>query len=83
VLQSNKLSSIRLSTLFFSSPAAGSAFRFHFQHPNFLYPTCFPVFATIRFYAKSRRKMPPKKAVKEEKLLLGRPGNNLKSGIVR
>jgi len=27
--------------------------------------------------------MPPKKAVKEEKLLLGRPGNNLKSGIVR
>ncbi|EHL01490.1 putative Uncharacterized GTP-binding protein OLA1 [Glarea lozoyensis 74030] len=26
--------------------------------------------------------MPPKKAVKEEKLLLGRPGNNLKSGIV-
>jgi obg-like ATPase 1 len=27
--------------------------------------------------------MPPKKAVKEEKILLGRPGNNLKSGIVR
>jgi obg-like ATPase 1 len=26
--------------------------------------------------------MPPKKAVKEEKILLGRPGNNLKSGIV-
>ncbi|CAL3963663.1 hypothetical protein PZA11_001214 [Diplocarpon coronariae] len=26
--------------------------------------------------------MPPKKVVKEEKLLLGRPGNNLKSGIV-
>lgn len=26
--------------------------------------------------------MPPKKAVKEEKLLLGRPGNSLKSGIV-
>ncbi|PSN72914.1 GTP-binding protein-like protein YchF [Corynespora cassiicola Philippines] len=26
--------------------------------------------------------MPPKKAVKEEKVLLGRPGNNLKSGIV-
>ena len=33
-----------------------------------------------RSYAK--RKMPPKKAVKEEKILLGRPGNNLKSGIV-
>ena len=27
--------------------------------------------------------MPPKKQVKEEKVLLGRPGNNLKSGIVR
>ncbi|KAL9617257.1 MAG: hypothetical protein Q9160_007938 [Pyrenula sp. 1 TL-2023] len=26
--------------------------------------------------------MPPKKQVKEEKILLGRPGNNLKSGIV-
>ncbi|RMZ90239.1 hypothetical protein DV736_g2507, partial [Chaetothyriales sp. CBS 134916] len=26
--------------------------------------------------------MPPKKTVKEEKILLGRPGNNLKSGIV-
>ncbi|CAG8554092.1 10258_t:CDS:2 [Cetraspora pellucida] len=26
--------------------------------------------------------MPPKKAVKEEKILLGRPGNNLKIGIV-
>lgn len=27
--------------------------------------------------------MPPKKQVVEEKILLGRPGNNLKSGIVR
>jgi obg-like ATPase 1 len=26
--------------------------------------------------------MPPKKVVQEEKILLGRPGNNLKSGIV-
>jgi obg-like ATPase 1 len=26
--------------------------------------------------------MPPKKAVKEEKIHLGRPGNSLKSGIV-
>jgi hypothetical protein len=34
-----------------------------------------------RTYTKHRR-MPPKKAVKEEKILLGRPGNNLKSGIV-
>ena len=36
---------------------------------------------TVRTYAKSK-KMPPKKAVKEEKILLGRPGNSLKSGIV-
>ncbi|KAF0540324.1 GTP-binding protein YchF [Gigaspora margarita] len=28
------------------------------------------------------RKMPPKKVVKEERILLGRPGNNLKIGIV-
>lgn len=27
--------------------------------------------------------MGPKKVVKEEKIPLGRPGNNLKSGIVR
>lgn len=27
--------------------------------------------------------MAPKKKVEEEKVLLGRPGNNLKSGIVR
>ncbi len=26
--------------------------------------------------------MPPKKAAAEEKILLGRPGNSLKSGIV-
>lgn len=26
--------------------------------------------------------MPPKKVVEEKKVLLGRPGNNLKSGIV-
>jgi len=26
--------------------------------------------------------MPPKKAVKEEKILLGRPSNNLKIGVV-
>jgi obg-like ATPase 1 len=26
--------------------------------------------------------MPPKKAAVEEKILLGRPGNSLKSGIV-
>jgi hypothetical protein len=34
-----------------------------------------PVFA-------SRKKMPPKKGAKEEKVLLGRPSNNLKIGVV-
>jgi len=36
-----------------------------------------------REYAKAAGKMPPKKQVKEEKLLLGRPGNNLKSKSAR
>ncbi|SMQ46514.1 unnamed protein product [Zymoseptoria tritici ST99CH_1A5] len=35
----------------------------------------------LRTYA-SKKRMPPKKEVKQEKLLLGRPGNSLKSGIV-
>jgi hypothetical protein len=34
------------------------------------------------YSSKRKSKMPPKKVVKEEKILLGRPGNNLKSGIV-
>jgi len=38
-------------------------------------------YTPCRHYAKSR-KMPPKKQVVEEKIPLGRPGNNLKSGIV-
>lgn len=42
---------------------------------------CTVLVTPSRSYAKAR-KMPPKKAVKEEKILLGRPGNNLKSGIV-
>lgn len=36
-----------------------------------------------RRLASKHSRMPPKKAVKEEKIPLGRPGNNLKSGIVR
>ena len=36
----------------------------------------------VRTYANHRKRMPPKKEVKQEKILLGRPGNNLKSGIV-
>jgi hypothetical protein len=42
--------------------------------------SCTVFLITTRTYAK--KKMPPKKAAKEEKILLGRPGNNLKSGIV-
>jgi len=40
---------------------------------------------SCRFYSsrkKKSNKMPPKKAQVQEKVLLGRPGNNLKSGIV-
>lgn len=59
--------SSQLLKLSFSNTAAGPAFL--------LYPF------QVRFYA-SKRKMPPKKEVKQEKILLGRPGNNLKSGIV-
>ncbi|RHZ82700.1 hypothetical protein Glove_104g34 [Diversispora epigaea] len=33
-------------------------------------------------FIRNYRRMPPKKAVREEKLLLGRPSNNLKIGIV-
>jgi obg-like ATPase 1 len=44
--------------------------------------SCTVYITTTRNYAKKPNRMPPKKAVKEEKLLLGRPGNSLKSGIV-
>lgn len=40
-------------------------------------------YVSSRGYAKRKSaKMPPKKQVEEKKILLGRPGNNLKSGIV-
>jgi hypothetical protein len=69
----------------FYRPAASTARQFStpLHHPasytNFLI-TC----TTTRTYASApkKKKMPPKKAVKEEKLPLGRPGNNLKTGIV-
>merc|ERR1712225_129538 len=44
--------------------------------------TSTPTTTTQKRSFAAKKKMPPKKAVKEEKLLLGRPGNNLKSGIV-
>lgn len=46
---------------------------------NFLRPACFSTSSS--HFAKKR--MPPKKApVQEKRTLLGRPGNNLKVGIV-
>ena len=45
--------------------------------------SCTVLITTTRNYARGKgKRMPPKKPVKEEKILLGRPGNNLKSGIV-
>lgn len=58
-----------------------SAARTATQNQSLLNCTVSLTLPTRRNYAK-RRGMPPKKAVKEEKILLGRPGNNLKSGIV-
>ncbi|KAH3979793.1 hypothetical protein HBH98_173910 [Parastagonospora nodorum] len=68
----------------FCRPAASTACC---DFPTLLHPSstrkfCIS-FTTVRTYASAKKKkMPPKKAVKEEKVLLGRPGNSLKSGIV-
>ena len=65
-------------------PAASTARQFSSpflstpSHKFFILPSCTRTYAS----APKKKKMPPKKAVKEEKLLLGRPGNSLKSGIV-
>lgn len=70
------------STFSFPRAAAGSALDFWSATTvrTATRPTA-PAYLTRRTYA-SKRKMPPKKEVKQEKILLGRPGNNLKSGIV-
>lgn len=69
------------SSLRISFSAAGSAFEACSIKPshtqNTFHLTCI---SQRRGYAKKR--MPPKKAVEEKKVLLGRPGNSLKSGIV-
>lgn len=58
-----------------ATPAAGSAFKAFARPSHYTQP--------LRTYASSKKKkMPPKKEVKQEKILLGRPGNSLKSGIV-
>ncbi|KAK6335518.1 hypothetical protein TWF696_002291 [Orbilia brochopaga] len=38
--------------------------------------------STTAALCAKKKKMPPKKAAAQEKIMLGRPGNNLKSGIV-
>ncbi|RUS33760.1 hypothetical protein BC938DRAFT_484070, partial [Jimgerdemannia flammicorona] len=52
-------------------------------HSYFTTPPSLPSF--IRHFSlcfQPRARMPPKKVVKEEKILLGRPSNNLKIGVV-
>jgi hypothetical protein len=67
----------------FCRPAARTVCEFPtFLHPSFPRKLCITL-TPVRTYASAKKKkMPPKKAVKEEKLLLGRPGNSLTSGIV-
>lgn len=63
------------SRLPLATPAAGSAVKALARPSHYTQP--------LRTYASSKKKkMPPKKEVKQEKVLLGRPGNSLKSGIV-
>lgn len=72
------LQNLQLPLFFTLEPrrAAGSSSLF------FNKPTTF-ICLSARPYSKRRTpRMPPKKAKEEEKILLGRPGNNLKSGIV-
>ena len=59
----------QFSSPFLSAPA---------PHKFFILSACSRSYAS----APKKKKMPPKKAVQEEKILLGRPGNSLKSGIV-
>ena len=42
----------------------------------------FPAFFSTSVIREAKKKMPPKKSAPERKVLLGRPGNNLKIGIV-
>ena len=77
---------LRSQSLFFASflplirPAAASSAFFQTKN-QVLDCTVSVLYLSSRHYSK-RRKMAPKKPVVEEKILLGRPGNNLKSGIV-
>jgi hypothetical protein len=69
----------------FSRPAASTVCTFY-SASSFYTPCarklCISL-TPVRTYASAKKKkMPPKKVVKEEKILLGRPGNSLTSGIV-
>lgn len=69
----------------FYSPAARTACHFSASLHSSPSPTKFFIaFTAARTYASApkKKKMPPKKQVQEVKLPLGRPGNNLKTGIV-
>lgn len=69
----------------FYRPAASTVCQFSAPFHSFGLRTRFFIsFTAVRTYASApkKKKMPPKKVVKEEKLPLGRPGNSLKSGIV-
>lgn len=84
---------LHLPSLFISSlctlfpRAAGPAFESHLQ-PTFVFSIRLSsITRSARSFttslARHRSRMPPKKKEEEKKVLLGRPGNSLKSGIVR
>lgn len=85
--------SLRLPYIFtsalgrFQLRAAGSAFVLaHKAEVNSTSVSCRTLEASRHFSTSSNRhrsRMPPKKKEEEKKVLLGRPGNSLKSGIVR
>lgn len=86
------ITSLPSSSVFFlrivDRSAAGPAFAARHPCARFrLYSSSSPHLPPLfcRFYSSKKKKsskMPPKKAQVQEKVLLGRPGNNLKSGIV-
>ncbi|RMY08710.1 hypothetical protein D0867_08948 [Hortaea werneckii] len=83
-----KVSLFRSFPFLFSSsplPAAGSAFHCSqrgFAHTRIELRLAKTTVFARPYASKSKKKMAPKKEVKQEKVMLGRPGNNLKSGIV-
>ena len=70
----------------FQISAAGSALGFQLKASPRSAPLLRPSSTAFRTFSAStvghRSRMPPKKKEEEKKVLLGRPGNSLKSGIV-